>query len=233
MNNIGFILQRLENAPTDKIMSLYQDSLKIKKQILGTNHLSVGTTLTNIGSVYHKNGNNKKAMKAYQKALEIIIIHNNINNNDNNNLVATTTTTTTNYQLNIATIHSNIGDIYLATDQLVAARINYHRALEIRWLELGDTNITDTRVIRLLERIARIDMSDVTQKLREEPECIYDIKYNKDYYYYYPNNKNKDNNNNVNNDESIMFVEETEENLRLEMLCDQIEMNNEIRNIFS
>merc|ERR1712176_707408 len=52
INNIAFLCQRIGSRTTSDIMSVYEQSLKIKKKYLGNNHLNVGTTLNNIGSVY-------------------------------------------------------------------------------------------------------------------------------------------------------------------------------------
>jgi len=207
INNIGFLLQRLGDSTIDEIMSFYQNSLRIKEKVLGKNHLSIGATHNNIGSVYFRNGDHEEAMTAYQQALEII------------------TSNLGTYHLDVATVHSNIGDIYLATNKLEAARTSYNQALKIRWLELGDGNITDARVIRLLERVATIDMSDATQKLNEKPEYIYDLRDSKDYY------PNMDSIEELRDDsmDPVMFVGEMGRNLPLEMFRDQIEMINEMR----
>lgn len=145
INNIGYLRQR-SGATSEEIMSAYQDSLQIKKEILGPTDLSVGKTLNNIGSVYFTTGQFQNAMQAYCSALHIMEL----------NLGKT--------HLDVATVHSNIGDVHMAKRELEKARQRYSDALKIRWARLGDQ---DPKVIRLLEKVAAIEMADTPQKLRQ------------------------------------------------------------------
>jgi hypothetical protein len=49
INNIGY-LRRRSGGKTDEIMAAYQDSLQIKKEILGDTDLSVGKTSITLGA---------------------------------------------------------------------------------------------------------------------------------------------------------------------------------------
>mmetsp|Transcript_1314 Transcript_1314/g.1993 ORF Transcript_1314/g.1993 Transcript_1314/m.1993 type:complete len:558 (-) Transcript_1314:70-1743(-) len=144
INNIGYLRQRSGGCTTDEIMTAYKDSLQIKKEILGEKDLGVGKTLNNIGSVYFGAGANEDAMKAYEEALEIII----------SNLGPK--------HLDVATVYSNIGDVQLAQKQLEESGVSYREALKIRWAQLSDH---DPKIIRLLEKIAAIEMADTPREL--------------------------------------------------------------------
>merc|ERR1712157_445805 len=131
INNIGFLRQRLGSGTNTEIMSVYKESLKLEKKILGNDHLSVGTTLNNIGSVYFSNESFEEALKAYQQALDILVL----------NLGG--------FHMDVATVYSNIGDVYFATKKMEEAGISYDMALKIRWSELGVDGKRDQRIIRL------------------------------------------------------------------------------------
>ncbi|KAI2490304.1 hypothetical protein MHU86_24268 [Fragilaria crotonensis] len=118
INNIGYLRQRA-GANTEEIMTAYQDSLQIKREILGDKDLSVGKTLNNIGSVYFGSRAYAEALVAYAEA-KIIMEHN-----------------LGQEHLDVATVHSNIGDVHLAQRQLADARENYAASLNIRWTALG------------------------------------------------------------------------------------------------
>jgi len=144
INNIGYLRQCTGGCTSDEIMMAYQDSLQIKKEILGVKDLSVGKTLNNIGSVYFGEHAYEDAMKAYEQALEIII----------SNLGPK--------HLDVATVHSNIGDVHLATKKLEESRKSYRESLKIRWAHLSDN---DPKISRLLEKIATIEMADTQREL--------------------------------------------------------------------
>jgi len=203
INNIGFIRQKLGDTTAEDIMSAYQDSLRIKKKILGENDLSIGTTLNNIGSVYFKDGNYELAMESYQRALEIMV----------SNLGM--------YHLDVATVHSNIGDVYAAMmpNKLDAARISYDAALQVRWSELG---VADPCTTRLLERIAAIDMAETERNLIERPR-----KTSEDYC------PPSDTPTTLADDiyDNVVSMEEFERDLELEMFRDKIEMICEMREL--
>jgi tetratricopeptide (TPR) repeat protein len=146
INNIGYLRQRNGGGTSEEIMTAYQDSLQIKREILGRDDLSVGKTLNNIGSVYFGTRQYAKALVAYEEACNILTLH----------LGAT--------HLDVATVHSNIGDVHLAQRHLAEARAQYAIALEIRWSQLPDGN---PKVVRLLEKIAAIDMADTPEKIEE------------------------------------------------------------------
>jgi tetratricopeptide (TPR) repeat protein len=145
INNIGYLRQR-SGAKSDEIMAAYQDSLQIKKEILGDTDLSVGKTLNNIGSVYFGARNYQDAMTAYMEAKGIM--EQALGEN----------------HLDVATVYSNIGDVYLAQKQLDGAHENYAASLGIRWDVLDEHH---PKVVRLLEKIAAIEMSDTPLKMQQ------------------------------------------------------------------
>eukprot|EP00957_Ditylum_brightwellii_P068589 5207298-Ditylum_brightwellii.AAC.1 len=48
-------------------MAWYSESLRIRRMILGNDHLDVGASLSNLGQTYHQMGELKKAMELYQE----------------------------------------------------------------------------------------------------------------------------------------------------------------------
>lgn len=148
INNIGYLLQR-SGVPVSEVMAAYKDSLQIKQQILGDEHLSVGRTLNNIGSVYFKNHDYRQALEAYKQAQTIMIA--NLGQD----------------HLDVATVHSNIADVYLSAQNLAPARQHYRDSLNIRWSKLGQNH---PKVTRLLEKISSIEMMDTPLKLQQQKE---------------------------------------------------------------
>mmetsp|Transcript_11134 Transcript_11134/g.17193 ORF Transcript_11134/g.17193 Transcript_11134/m.17193 type:complete len:383 (+) Transcript_11134:27-1175(+) len=190
INNIGYLRQSLGNSSSDEIMESFQNALQIKMEVLGTGDVSVGTTLNNIGSVYFKNCAYQDAIGAYEKSLEIMISHLGEDHID------------------IATVHSNISDVYLATNDLEKAKIRYNLALDIRWPQL---NCEDRKVTRLLEKIASIDMVDLSQRRmleRSNSEDFEDSDWN-------GSDKSFEN--------DLTYVEEVTRNIVSEMFQDRIE----------
>ena len=137
INNIGYLRQRSGAASTEESMAAYRDSLKIKREVLGESHLSVGKTLNNIGSVHYSCRDFENALQAYHEAKNILEC----------NLGAT--------HEDVATVHSNIGDVYLEQGEMEKAHDQYKEALNIRWMHFDEH---DPKVIRLLEKIAGIEM---------------------------------------------------------------------------
>mmetsp|Transcript_4920 Transcript_4920/g.5716 ORF Transcript_4920/g.5716 Transcript_4920/m.5716 type:complete len:122 (+) Transcript_4920:1-366(+) len=121
-------------------------------------------------------------------------------------------------------MHSNIGDVYAATEKLDAARMSYEEALNIRWTELGST---DPRTTRLLERIAEIDMAETTRNLVERPATIVERKTSEDYY------PAEDTPTSLADDiyDNVVSMEELKRSLELEMFRDKIEMICEMREL--
>lgn len=137
INNIGYLRQRSGAASAEESMAAYHDSLKIKREVLGESHLSVGKTLNNIGSVYYSCRDFENALQAYHEAKEILECNLGTTHGD------------------VATVHSNIGDVYMAQGEVEKAHDQYKEALNIRWMNFDEH---DPRVIRLLEKIAGIEM---------------------------------------------------------------------------
>lgn len=145
INNIGYLRQR-SGATADEAMAAYRDALQIKKEILGNENLSVGKTLNNIGSVYFSTKNWDHALEAYLEAHKIMV--SNLGND----------------HMDVATVFSNIGDVHSAKNQGRRAIKCYKEALRIRWTVFGDH---DPKCVRLLEKIASIEMAGSPEKIQE------------------------------------------------------------------
>lgn len=139
INNIGYLRQRAGEATPDETMAAYKKSLKIKRKILGNDSLSVGKTLNNIGSVYYLKKEFEGALPAYEEALGIMQANLGEDHPD------------------VATVISNMGDVCLAMKNQDESLARYRTALNIRWSAFGEK---DPRTMRLLEKIARIEIGD-------------------------------------------------------------------------
>ena len=139
INNIGYLRQRAGDATPDETMKAYKKSLRIKRQILGNDSLSVGKTLNNIGSVYYLKREFDDAFEAYTEALQIMIANLGDDHPD------------------VATVWSNMGDVLLGKRRKQDALLHYRNALNIRWTAFGEH---DPKVVRLLEKIAAIEITD-------------------------------------------------------------------------
>ncbi|KAL7565339.1 hypothetical protein ACA910_014618 [Epithemia clementina (nom. ined.)] len=147
INNMTYLRQRAGQATADETMAAYLKSLQIKREILGPNHLSVGKTLNNIGSVFYLKKEYIPALKAYENAYEIM----------SEQLGET--------HLDVGTVLSNIGDVHTAMLDKPKALDYYKRALDIRWAQLGRN---DPKVIRLMEQTASLETGK--QPLRKEAD---------------------------------------------------------------
>lgn len=139
INNIGYLRQRAGEATPDETMAAYKKSLRIKRKILGDDSLSVGKTLNNIGSVYYLKKEFEEALPAYREALHIM--QSNLGDD----------------HPDVATVMSNMGDVSLAMKNKEESLERYRMALNIRWNSFGEK---DPRTMRLLEKIARIEIGD-------------------------------------------------------------------------
>jgi len=140
INNIGYLRQRSGEATHDETMAAYRKSLRIKREILGMDSLSVGKTLNNIGSVHYLKREFPDALVAYTEALRIM--QSNLGDFDKD----------------VATVWSNMGDVYWAMGKQKEQSLEHYRtALTIRWERFGEH---DPRVVRLLEKIAAIEIGD-------------------------------------------------------------------------
>lgn len=154
INNIGYLRQQSGQASAEETMQAYQNSLQIKRRVLGKDNLSVGKTLNNLGTVHYLKREYEQALAAYQEALQIMMA------------------TLGSRHLDVGTVHSNIGDVFWAQsgdtkpnekeESYEASRNmalhHYRHSLEIRWEELKDHH--DPKVIRLLEKIAALEMGE-------------------------------------------------------------------------
>ena len=143
INNTALLKQRAGHASTEETMASYLKSLQIKRDILGPDHLSVGKTLNNIGSVFYLKREFEPAMAAYKDACRIM------------------TAQLGSEHLDVGTVICNIGDVYCATGVTVEALEQYRRALPIRWKNLGPNN---PKVVRLMEQISSLEMGILPQK---------------------------------------------------------------------
>jgi len=157
INNIGYLRQQSGQASAEETMQAYQNSLQIKRRVLGNDNLSVGKTLNNLGTVHYLKRDYDQALQAYREALEIMMASLGPDH------------------LDVGTVHSNIGDVYWAQSgdaataggnspqrcyqaSRSAALRHYRQSLEIRWECLQDHH--DPKVIRLLEKIAALEMGE-------------------------------------------------------------------------
>lgn len=136
INNMTYLRQRAGQATADETMAAYLKSLQIKREILGPNHVSVGKTLNNIGSVFYLKKEFIPALKAYENAYDIM----------SERLGET--------HLDVGTVLSNIGDVHTAILDKPKALGFYKRALDIRWSQLGRN---DPKVVRLMEQTASLE----------------------------------------------------------------------------
>ena len=148
INNMTYLKQRSGKASTAETMSSYLKSLQIKREILGPDHLSVGKTLNNIGSVFYMSREFDAALTAYKDAFRILKQHLGEDH------------------LDAVTVVCNIADVQVAMGDKDGALKNYRKALALRWNELGSQ---DTKVVRLMEQVARLETGD-QPRLRVDDE---------------------------------------------------------------
>ncbi|GAX18315.1 hypothetical protein FisN_23Hh208 [Fistulifera solaris] len=139
INNMTYLKQRSGKASTAETMSSYLKSLQIKREILGPDHLSVGKTLNNIGSVFYMSREFEAALTAYKDAFRILKKHLGEDH------------------LDAITVVCNIADVQVAMGDKEGALLNYRKALALRWNELG---AQDTKVVRLMEQVARLETGE-------------------------------------------------------------------------
>ena len=137
INNLAYMKQRKSKGSRDSILSAYETVLLIKQYVDGPRHITVGTTLNNIGSVHFMEGNRLEAIIAYRKARKILREHFGLEH------------------LDICVVSSNIGDVFYQLGQWRQASAEYRAALRLRWIILGNK---DPKVVRLMERLAETEM---------------------------------------------------------------------------
>jgi len=147
INNMTYLKQRAGLATAEETMASYLKSLQMKRDILGPDHLSVGKTLNNIGSVFYLKKEYEPALSAYKDARRIM----------EENLGSG--------HLDVGTVISNIGDVYNATDQKNEALVHYRLALDVRWVKLGPQ---DPKVIRLMKQVASLETGQQPEKDENE-----------------------------------------------------------------
>ena len=143
INNMTYLKQRAGLASNEETMASYLKSLQIKRDILGPDHLSVGKTLNNIGSVFYLKKEYEPALSAYKDARRIMEDKLGSGHCD------------------VGTVMSNIGDVYYATHRKEDALLHYRGALDIRWKKLGSQ---DPKVIRLMKQVASLETGQQPEK---------------------------------------------------------------------
>ena len=138
INNLTYLRQVKGQASAEETLASYETALEIKRDILGPQHLSVGKTLNNIGSVHYMQRNYHAAAESYEHARDILQL--NLGEN----------------HLDICTVTSNLGDVHFCLRQWKRAVDEYRAALQLRWKLLGPT---DPKVVRLMEQIAELEMN--------------------------------------------------------------------------
>jgi tetratricopeptide (TPR) repeat protein len=154
INNVAFLRHSRGRASPESTLELYEISLRIKRDILGPDHLSVGKTLNNIGSIYFFQNNYHQAALTYEHAREILLLR------------------LGHDHLDVCTVTANLGDVRCSMKQWDRAVQEYRDALDLRWKLLGPS---DAKVVRLMEQIAELEMfmnqenalNDVTIKRHE------------------------------------------------------------------
>ena len=137
MNNLAFLQHNQSRIDAGETLALYQTALQIKRHVLGHQHLSVGKTLNNIGSIHYIQREFHMAAQTYEEARTILQLH------------------LGNHHLDVCTVTSNIGDVHCSMKQWTCAVKEYRAALELRWPLYGPS---DPKNIRLMEQIAEIEM---------------------------------------------------------------------------
>jgi len=137
INNLTYLRQVKGQASAEETLASYETALEIKRDILGPDHLSVGKTLNNIGSVHYMQRNYHAAAESYEQARDILKL--NLGEN----------------HLDICTVTSNLGDVHYCLQQWNRAVLEYRAALQLRWKLLGPS---DPKVVRLMEQIAELEM---------------------------------------------------------------------------
>lgn len=147
INNITYLKHRAGEASLEETMEAYLNALKMKRDVLGPDHISVGKTLNNVGSVFYLKQEYEPALKAYQDAR--MIMSKNLGEES----------------LDVGTVTSNIGDVLAQEGKREEALVEYRKALNIRWKALGRQ---DPKVIRLMELIAQLETGVQPMKSLED-----------------------------------------------------------------
>jgi tetratricopeptide (TPR) repeat protein len=143
INNVAYLQQVNKEASPEQTLASYETALEIKRQILGPQHLSVGKTLNNIGSVYYSQQKYIEAAGYYEEARDILV-HN-----------------LGDHHLDVCTVTSNLGDVHCLLGQYQRAVNEYRSAVKLRWKILGRH---DPKVVRLMEQIADLEIKIDRQK---------------------------------------------------------------------
>ena len=64
-------MQTFKQGDYEKAMNYYEESLKIKLQLLGESHVDVAGLYDNIGVVHQEKGDDEKALEYHNKSLTI------------------------------------------------------------------------------------------------------------------------------------------------------------------
>lgn len=130
-------------------------SFQMKRDMLGPDHLSVGTALNNVGSGFYLRKQYGPALTAYREALNTMKAR--LGGGDGRQ------------HLDLATVISNIGDVHKAAGRVQDALEKYHEALNIRWSQLRKD---DPKVTTLLNRITNLEVGEM-KLIRSADESEY------------------------------------------------------------
>lgn len=150
INNLAYLRQVKGEASSAETLQSYEIALSIKKEILGSKHLSVGKTLNNIGSVHYMQRNFYAAAENYEEARDILRAQLGEDS------------------LDVSTVSSNLGDVHYCLKQWKRASEEYRTALGLRWKLLG---AKDPKVVRLMEQIAEVEFKMTDFHQAEVEDC--------------------------------------------------------------
>jgi tetratricopeptide (TPR) repeat protein len=137
INNVAFLQHNQGRINADETLDSYMIALEIKSKVLGVDHLSVGKTLNNIGSIHYLRQDFQMAVETYEKARDILQLHLGC------------------HHLDVCTVTANLGDVHASMKQWSCAVEEYRKALDLRWPFFGPS---DPKVIRLMEQVAELEM---------------------------------------------------------------------------
>jgi tetratricopeptide (TPR) repeat protein len=147
INNLAFLRHHQSHASAHETLEYYMTALQIKSEILGSDHLSVGKTLNNIGSIHYLQQDYHKAAETYEQARDVLQLR------------------LGHDHLDVCTVTANLGDVHCGMKQWTRAVQEYRKALDLRWPLFGPS---DPKVIRLMEQIAELEMFINQQNSQKE-----------------------------------------------------------------
>jgi len=212
INNMTYIRQRAGLATTEETMASYLKSLQMKRSILGPDHLSVGKTLNNIGSVFYLKKEYEAALSAYKDAHRIMATNLGESHGD------------------VGTVVSNIGDVYFAMNQKSQALDHYRQALNIRWTILGPG---DPKVARLMNQIAGLETGEQPVKAIDDQSDSEDEAFGDDEQHRSSIFKEDVNTLQRELQEDMQFFDLVERQMAVDMVKDKMRIFREMRDLYN